>query len=202
MTSTQVVIVALWLGTGLIAAISMARRGHRHWAWMLVALLLGPFAWPVFDERATGESAHVHQMSTGPAAPGLHVMAAIDGSEDAARAAIAAARLLRSSVGRVTLVTVVDYDTEAAGGPELERCARTLLDPVASRLDGDSPAEAVLAGPPVEALLAFAADQAVDLIVVGPRGRGLTQRVLGSVTAGLLSRSSVPVLVVGDRGVG
>ena len=108
MTSTQMLIASLWVGTGLFSALLMGRRGHRHWYWTVVALLLGPLAWPVLAERRSGETPHVQQMSAGQVAPGLHLLAGIDGSEDSAHAATAAAHLLRATVGRVTLATVVD----------------------------------------------------------------------------------------------
>ena len=116
MTSTQMLIALLWVGTGLFSALLMGRRGHRHWYWTLVALLLGPLAWPVLAERRSGEAPHVQQLSAGQATPGLHLLAGIDGSEESAHAAAAAAHLLRSTVGRITLATVVDYDTESIGG--------------------------------------------------------------------------------------
>lgn len=199
MTSTQMLIAALWVGTGLFAALLMGRRGHRHWYWTLVALLLGPLAWPILAERTSGEAPHMQQLSAGRATPGIHLLAGIDGSEDSAHAATAAVGLLGATVGRVTLATVADYDTEGTGDRELDDLARSRLRPVASRLQGTDPAEAVLVGPPARALLEFAAEQAVDVIVVGPRGRGLTQRILGSVTSELVSRSPIPVLVIGGR---
>jgi len=196
-TTTRVLFVVLWVTSGVVAALMMGRRGHRHWNWVLVSLLLGPFAWPVLAERTSGETAHVEQLRAGQVQPGLHLIVGIDGSADAAHAATVAADLLRASVGRVTLATVVDYDTDVATDEELDELARWRLGPVAARLQAWDPGEAVLIGPPVEALLDFASDQSADLIVVGPKGHGLSQRLMGSVASGLVDRSPVPVLVIG-----
>jgi nucleotide-binding universal stress UspA family protein len=54
----------------------------------------------------------------------------------------------------------------------------------------------VRAGPPGEALRQFAEDQDMDLLVVGRRGRGLSPRLLGSVSSDLVRHSHLPVLVI------
>jgi nucleotide-binding universal stress UspA family protein len=49
---------------------------------------------------------------------------------------------------------------------------------------------------PAEAIVATAEQRACDLIVMGPRGRGrIADHLLGSVTAGVLGASKIPVLV-------
>ena len=57
----------------------------------------------------------------------------------------------------------------------------------------------VLAGPPGEALSRYASDHEMDVVVVGRRGRGMSERLLGSVSAYLVRHSEVPVLVVEPR---
>ncbi|HLX34838.1 MAG TPA: universal stress protein [Candidatus Limnocylindrales bacterium] len=55
----------------------------------------------------------------------------------------------------------------------------------------------ILRGRPAEAILADARREGADLIVVGSRGHGtLEAMLLGSVSAEIVSRSTVPVLVV------
>ena len=54
----------------------------------------------------------------------------------------------------------------------------------------------VLVGAPGSALREFAERQGFDIVVVGRRGGGLSRHVLGSVSTELVTRSSVPVLVV------
>lgn len=194
-TTTQLVFVSIWLVSGLVAGLIMARRGHRHWYWTLLAVLLGPMALPVLAERRAGETTHVETLSPGHVAPGRHLIVGIDGSSAAAHAATTAVDLLRGCLGQITLATVVDYDTATGDGQDLQG-ARARLGAVATGLEGWDPAQAILIGPPVDALLTFAAEQHADLIVVGPIGHGLSQRLVGSVTTGLLAHSPIPVLVI------
>jgi nucleotide-binding universal stress UspA family protein len=57
--------------------------------------------------------------------------------------------------------------------------------------------ELIEAGSTVQAILEFASQQKVDLIVVGTRGMtGFKKLILGSVSSGLVSHSECPVLVV------
>ena len=73
-------------------------------------------------------------------------------------------------------------------------CAR--LAAAASGAGGIPVSYEVLAGPPGETLRRFAEQQDMDLLVVGRRGRGLSTRLLGRVSADLVQHSSVPVLIV------
>ncbi len=193
-TTTQLAIVAAWLTMGLIAGLIMARHGHRHWYWTLLACLLGPMAVPVLADRRAGETTHVEELHPGHVEPGRHLIVGIDGSPEAAHAATTAVDLLRGCLGQVTLATVQDYDT-AANSQDLDD-ASARLGTVATGLAGWDPARAILIGPPVDALLKFAAEQHADLIAVGPVGHGLSQRLMGSVTTGLLAHSPIPVLVI------
>ena len=194
-TTTQLLVMAAWLASGLVAGLIMARHGHRHWYWTLLAVLLGPMAVPVLAERRTGETTHVEALRLGHIEPGRHLIVGIDGSPAAAHAATAAVDLLRGCLGQVTLATVVDYDTAVADGQGLQG-ARAQLGAVAAALEGWEPAQAILMGPPVDALLSFAAEQHADLIAVGPIGHGLSQRLVGSVTTGLLAHAPIPVVVI------
>jgi nucleotide-binding universal stress UspA family protein len=57
--------------------------------------------------------------------------------------------------------------------------------------------ELIEAGSIVQALIELAAEEKVDLIVVGTRGMtGFKKLILGSVSNGLVSHSECPVLVV------
>ncbi|WP_372593798.1 universal stress protein [Actinotalea sp.] len=197
MTTTQVSILSIWLISGLFATLVLMRRGHRHWIWIVFGILLGPMAWLVFRERSEADAPHLEQLVQGSVGPGLHVLVGIDGSAAAERAAVTAVGLLGGQVGRMTLATVIDYDTDEDREDGAEPAAWEMLHAVKARQAPADPTEALLVGPPVDALLAFAAEHGVDLIVVGPRGSGLSERVMGSVCTGLVSRSPVPVLVVG-----
>ncbi|MGP8126153.1 MAG: universal stress protein [Nitrososphaerales archaeon] len=57
--------------------------------------------------------------------------------------------------------------------------------------------ELIEAGSAVQGIIEFAAQEKVDLIVVGTRGMtGFKKLILGSVSSGLVSHSECPVLVV------
>lgn len=202
MTTAQVLVVLIWVASGLLAAVMMGRRGHSHWYWSLVALLLGPFAWPILEERSSGATPYTLQLRGGQTKPGIHLVVGVDGSPEAAHAATVAANVLSGAIGRITLATVVDYDTDESSVEEINELARSRLHLASAQLSDWEPAEAVLMGPPVKALAEFATEQAADLIVIGPRGRGLSQRLLGSVAAGLASGSPTPVLVIGGDPTG
>lgn len=54
----------------------------------------------------------------------------------------------------------------------------------------------LLEGPPADAIVKFAADEQVDLIVLGSSGRtGITHLLLGSVAEEIVRKASCPVLV-------
>lgn len=197
-TTERVLLVLAWLATGLIASIVMMRRGHRHWYWLLLGVPLGPLAFIIFRERSEADVPRIEQVRRGLAGPGLHVLVGIDGSPESERAAVAALDLLGGAVGRLSLASVIDYDADPGAGGLTESAAGTALAAAAGAVGRLRPDEAILVGPPVDALLAYASEEEADLVVVGPRGRGVGKRILGSVATGLVSSAHVPVLVIGD----
>jgi universal stress protein A len=79
------------------------------------------------------------------------------------------------------------------------RGAEQHLDDIAARLekDGVKPTVFIRFGKPAEEILAFAEDNAVDLIVMGTHGRtGLAHLLAGSVTERVVRSSKRPVLTV------
>ncbi len=78
-----------------------------------------------------------------------------------------------------------------------EHEAQALLDAAASRVAAMSPTMVILAGRPADALVTYARRHAIDLLVVGARGRGLSERLLGSVADQLVRTPDVLVLVGG-----
>jgi nucleotide-binding universal stress UspA family protein len=136
-----------------------------------------------------------------------NILCPIDFSEDSERALAAALALARSTTGHVTIVTVVDpllsAGAAAAGADQAlneqtQQELQTLLDRVAPALASSSPAAvAVRVGKPAQEILLQAEDCNADVIVMGMRGVGGTEKLfLGSTSEQVLGKATVPVLVV------
>jgi universal stress protein A len=108
---------------------------------------------------------------------------------------------------RLTLMTVVPDPPRviAVAGISPERIAREMeteaadhLRRVTASLPQDLSVTTILRhGDPAEEILALAAEQPIDLICLGARGRGrVTGALLGSVSTAVLHNSPVPVVVV------
>ncbi|APW98499.1 universal stress protein UspA [Halobiforma lacisalsi AJ5] len=104
----------------------------------------------------------------------------------------------------VHVLSVVDATSDplrfgAAEVADLERAKWRLVEDVVATVDSRDceVRPAVRRGRPASTILSYAADNDVDLLVVGRTGRGNIERtLLGSVTDRLLRRSPIPVLVV------
>lgn len=206
MGTWEISAVAIWIGTGLLTGLWMARRGH-DWRWTPIAVALGPLFVPIALElverrprvvRASGDE--VPPRPPGPDGP--RVLVGVDGSEASHDAVRAAATLLRPAHAPVVLAEVVTFDAADPQAPATVEAAEANLRTASAALDGLSVHLEVLAGPPGEALARYATDHDMDVIVVGRRGRGLSERILGGVSTYLLRHSEVPVLVVEPRPAG
>ena len=141
------------------------------------------------------------------------ILVAFDGSNDAAKATRLAASLSTKFGADLILVHVFSSPTialsAASGMPgpdygEMEVAAKEEAEKVLSRglqLITDSGAKAkgelIEAPSVVEAIVNYAENQKVGLIVVGTRGMtGFKKLILGSVSTGLISHAHCPVLVV------
>jgi nucleotide-binding universal stress UspA family protein len=204
MTYVFVVLAGVWLAIGIASAIVMGRRGHDPWSWGVLGAVFGPLVVPLAvavhrrDRRPFEE--RVLHLATGHG-PGVSVLVGIDGSPEADAAAEAVMRLLGDRIASVTLATVVDLDAANAirelGGGAYERAARAELDRVAARMLPAMTTTVVLAGRPADALLSYAERHGMDLVAIGARGRGLSERVLGSVAEQLVRAPNVVTLVAG-----
>jgi nucleotide-binding universal stress UspA family protein len=195
-------LVAAWVAIGLLSGLWMARHGHDP-LWTLIAVALGPLFVPIAIERVQrrpglatfGHKGAPPHRSEGDA--GLRVLVGLDGSAESERGLATALRLFGPHCGLLVLAEVVHFET-AEYGP------RTDVDAAGQRLarlaDGIEIAGAVhtevLAGAPGPTLRGFAEQQDMDIMVVGRRGRDLSARLLGSVSADVVAHSSVPVLVI------
>jgi nucleotide-binding universal stress UspA family protein len=133
------------------------------------------------------------------------ILLATDGSPAVERIVLYAGHLAR--VEGAELVVVHAYELPPAyatveGFEQLQesyqRLARALVDDVVRQLreDGAQALGEVRTGPAAVAILAAAADHDSDLIVMGTRGHGSVQEMIGSVSAQVLRFARCPVLQV------
>ena len=120
------------------------------------------------------------------------ILVATDFSDEAEGALRLAIEHARASDARLHVVHVL-----AQGDVDVTR----LLADAKALAGGDVPMTvATVAGEPPEAILRYAHDHAVDLIVIGTHGRsGFSRALLGSVADRVLRGAACPVLVVPSR---
>jgi len=146
----------------------------------------------------------------------MHVLIATDGSDDAVAAARQALALL-APTDTITLVCVVEPPAAATAGQEsgfagglaepevidaawdeVNREANVVLDQTAHALA--SPAainRRIETGGPGPVICRVAEEAAVDVVVVGSRGRGPIRRaLLGSVSTHVANNAPCPVMIV------
>jgi nucleotide-binding universal stress UspA family protein len=135
-----------------------------------------------------------------------HVLIPTDGSDAAERAAghgLAVAERYGADVHAVYVVDTTTYGLEDAPRSVvglLKEGGENAVEAVAAEArDRNLPVTTdVLRGVPEEELLSYADGVGADLVVMGTRGRAAgDDRLLGSTTARVLRRSTVPVLAVG-----
>lgn len=198
-TATIVLVIALgWALFGVSMALLMGRWGYQPFMWLVLALVLGPLVLPLAaNTNRLDRPRVVARLSTGRDRRGrVDVLAGVDGSAASEAAIRSAIDLLGQRIGRLTVATVVDFDT-AAMSPENEerRRAHELLRRATEALE-PKPDAIVLSGRPAEVLRKFATVNGYELMVIGRRGRGMSTRLLGSVASELAHGGDVPTLIV------
>lgn len=136
------------------------------------------------------------------------ILVATDGSPLSRRAVRAAAALARTFGARLSVIHVVSpylgsTGIDLAKLPGFDRAvgksARAPLESAraeARKRDVNAEAVAVVGGEPWKAILHAARARRCDLVVMASHGRrGLSGVILGSETARVLARSTIPVLV-------
>jgi nucleotide-binding universal stress UspA family protein len=193
-TVVVLAVAAGWLAIGLLLSLIMGRRGHDAFSWLVLGSLFGPLG-AIFAVEARGEERTRPQIVAAPgsfAAGPVDVLVGFDGSPEGRAAFDAALALLGPRVGRVTLATVVPYD----GGADNERLAKAALERAGAATGRSSRLE-VLHGRPSEALMERAVAEGYDLLVIGTRGAGAADALLGSTAADVARSAPVPVLLMG-----
>lgn len=106
-----------------------------------------------------------------------------------------AIRLARETGAHLHLLHVIeDPDDTAASAFAYEQLRRLLAPEEARAL---RPRCSVRPGPPADAIVDYARDREVDLIVMGTHGRdGIVRAVMGSVAEKVVRRARCPVLTV------
>ena len=195
---TLILVIAVsWLSVGLALSLVMGRRGHDAFAWLILGTLFGPLGAIFAVQARSGEDARpevvASPVSNGPGP--IDVLAGIDGSPESRAAMRAAAELLGPRVGRLTLATVVPYDS----GIDVQRTARATLEQ-ARQAVGGGPQLELLHGRPAQALLERAVEGGYDVVVIGTRGTGASNALLGSTAVDVARSAKVPVLLMGADG--
>ena len=189
------IIAATWLAIGAALSVLMGRRGHDPYSWFILGMFLGPIALPLAVYTDRGPRREPHEVAQPPKGPGpVDVLVGFDGSPEARAAVDAAAELLGSRVGRLTLARVVP----AYCGPETEHVAVESLREEARRLLPLTAGLEVVEGRPATALTELAVAGGYELLTIGTRGAGLSTALLGSTATELARHSKLPVLLVGS----
>lgn len=134
------------------------------------------------------------------------ILLAVDGSAHSDLAADYAAGLAAAFQAALLVVHAYPQTSDLLGYDDFERLVarrkstgQTVLDHVRERLGkhGVTLQEDLLEGPEAEAILAAAAAQKVDLVVMGTRGRGTIEGMLfGSVSRKVSQHAHCPVLLI------
>ncbi|MGE0057344.1 MAG: universal stress protein [Dehalococcoidia bacterium] len=168
----------------------------------------GPSRWRVGSVAdKVIRSVRCNTLAIGPATYNGHnrttvrsIMVPLDGSELAEAALPMASHLADALRAQLHLVEAVNQiPTEMFAGfdiADIDLMAKEYLQKKASEYWHSSPKVSVVNGPAAEALLFYAGQEAIDLVVVTSHGRGgLLRSALGSVTDRLIG-GSAPVLIV------
>ncbi|MCK4511883.1 universal stress protein [bacterium] len=137
------------------------------------------------------------------------ILVAVDGSTNSDRAVEAAAEVARAHGSTLSICHAfhIPDHYKADLADELEEALEGDAERILSHAAGVAEEAAVAAetkllkkGHPVEAVVAYAEELGVDLIVVGVRGRTPDQgRAMGSVSAAVTEQASCSVLLVRGR---
>jgi nucleotide-binding universal stress UspA family protein len=136
------------------------------------------------------------------------IVIAVDGSDEARRAARRGLQLARTFDATVTVLSVVERKAlrlaetpdEKTRLQESREAALTDIEELASEL-GYPVTTTLTEGKPATQISEYADEHDTDLIVIGRQGMtGLGRRLLGGVTEHILHQGDVPVLVVSGEG--
>jgi len=146
------------------------------------------------------------------------ILVAVGGNDASIEPARVAGRLASVMPAQITIVSVAREAPSSLGEPNLTRfdnreiaAAQDLLEEArrAALAEGAHDVETEwVQGPAIDCIVEFAENRDFSLIVLGNRRRGrLHSAILGSISAGVASRSRVPVVIApeprgADEGLG
>ncbi|MFZ0015089.1 MAG: universal stress protein [Acidimicrobiia bacterium] len=194
--NSLMIVAAIWLVTGLLMGFVMRRRGHDFWTWLVLGGVLGPLAIPLAIERARFHPSHDQGPTWNVSNGRFDVLAGIDGSVDSIEAITSALALFGGCVTNLTLARVLSFDSvDTYTGAEDRDEAMAQLSEARRDIGFDPTSVLTLYGPPAQALVEYATGNGFELIVVGARGHGLSEALLGSVAERLIGGYDMPVYV-------
>ena len=139
------------------------------------------------------------------------VLIPTDGSETVSETLSHAVPIASDNEARVHALYVIDSRITAAADDDASDLERSLEHEGSEAVDDvvDRAADAGLEteseirkGTPAKTILEYAAEQGIDLIVIGTRGKSPREKVtsLGSVSERVVDNAEIPVFVVRDAG--
>ncbi len=146
------------------------------------------------------------------------ILVPLDGSKRAEAILPHVEKMAQKMGSRIILLTCIEQEVVYTGDLEIyamvhkeddmeqqTKTAKSYLHKVQTKLEkkeGIQVSTTIKQGPPVEAILATAAQENVDMIAIASHGRsGLGRVFYGSVAAGILQRVDRPLLVIRSRKV-
>jgi len=193
-------VIAGWALVGLIIALVYRRAGHSTVVFATLGLVLGPLTILLFGDLRDDDDTPAIVVRASPvggqARNGLRVMLAVDENEASTMSAVAAVRMLGPAIERLTIASVIDYETAWAPRQSDEPLPREgHLVETAEQCGHPDAQLLLLAGRTDRALLAHANAVGTDLLVVSNRRHRWSALLLGSTVARLARRAGIAVLI-------
>jgi len=121
----------------------------------------------------------------------LNILVSTGGGLHSDQALLAAVNLARSLDGTITVLTVVENESERSAGLAIVEQAAALLEET-----GFSASAKVVVGPRVASIVREADSGQYDMLVIGQRpGHGLLTRILGPLTLQVVEQVHLPVFI-------
>lgn len=195
------ILFGIWAILGASLGLLMSRLGHSGPMWAAIGALFGPFS-IALAFQAVGDEPDRREQVTRRGRPGagpINVLVGIDSSVESHSAMRFVVGLLGPQIGKLTLATVLDFESgEPGGSRSVRRTAEQILNEAGDELAKTSdlnPTLSVLNGRTSTALQRHALGEDFHLIAIGSRGTGMARTVLGSVATDLARATTTPVLI-------